>query len=135
MSSLMICAAGIGLLLSASLLQLQGLLTPMTFMVLVGLGLYLPYVAIHTTVLERFIALTREKGNLGYLMALVDSSGYLGYMIVLLVRKCFKFEGNFLHFFIVASIVAGTISLSSLGWSAIHYRTHFAQGRHNKKIA
>jgi hypothetical protein len=97
----------------------------MTFMVLVGLGLYMPYVAIHTTVLERFIALTREKGNLGYLMALVDSSGYFGYVIVLLVRKFVKFEGNILQFFLVACFIAGTIALLSIGWSGIHYRTHF----------
>lgn len=124
-SSLSICAMGILLLLSACYLQTQKSLDPMTFMVLVGLGLYMPYVAIHTTVLERFIALTREKGNLGYLMALVDSSGYFGYVIVLLVRKFVRFEGNILQFFIVACFVAGTISLLSIGWSGIHYRIHF----------
>ena len=124
-SSLSICAIGILLLLSSCYLQSQKMLDPLTFMVLVGLGLYMPYVAIHTTVLERFIALTREKGNLGYLMALVDSSGYFGYVIVLLVRKFVKFEGNILQFFIVACFIAGTISLVSIGWSAIHYRSHF----------
>ena len=124
-SSLSICALGILLLLSTCTMQTQKMLDPMTFMVLVGLGLYMPYVAIHTTVLERFIALTREKGNLGYLMALVDSSGYFGYVIVLLVRKFVKFEGNILQFFILACFVAGTISLLSIGWSAIHYRSHF----------
>lgn len=124
-SSLSICAAGILLLISACYLQMQQALTPMTFMVLVGLGLYMPYVAIHTTVLERFIALTREKGNLGYLMALVDSSGYLGYVIVLLVRKMIKLEGNILQFFIGACLIAGVISLASLSWSAWHYATRF----------
>jgi hypothetical protein len=94
-------------------------------MVLVGLGLYMPYVAIHTTVLERFIALTGEKGNLGYLMALVDASGYFGYVMVLLTRKFVQFEGNVLQFFIVACYVAGGVSLLSLGWSAVHYRSHF----------
>jgi len=123
-SSLWICAAGILLLMVACYWQIQKSLDPFTFMVLVGLGLYMPYVAIHTTVLERFIALTREKGNLGFLMALVDSSGYFGYVIVLLVRKFVKFEGNILQFFIVACFIAGTIQLLSLGWSAMHYRSH-----------
>ena len=71
-------------------------------------GLYMPYVAIHTTVLERFIALTRERGNLGYLMALVDSTGYFGYVVVLLVRKLVRFEGNILQFFIVACVIGGS---------------------------
>ncbi len=125
LSSLSICAFGIVLLLATCYLQTQKILDPLTFMVLVGLGMYMPYVAIHTTVLERFIALTREKGNLGYLMALVDSSGYFGYVLVLLVRKFVNFEGNILQFFIVACLVAGTISLLSISWSAIHYRSHF----------
>ena len=124
-SSLSICASGLLLLLCACYLQTQKALDPLSFMVMVGLGLYMPYVAIHTTVLERFIALTRERGNLGYLMALVDSCGYFGYVIVLLVRKLIKLEGNILQFFITACVIAGTISLMSIGWSAMHYRTHF----------
>ena len=52
-------------------------------MVLMGLGLYLPYVAIHTTVFERLIAMTRERGNLGFLMYLADAVGYLGYAVVM----------------------------------------------------
>lgn len=126
LSSLSICAAGVLLMLSACFLQSYRMLDPLTFMVLVGLGLYMPYVAIHTTVLERFIALTREKGNLGYLMALVDSTGYFGYVMVLLARKFVKFEGNILQFFIVACTIAGGISLLSIAWSAIHYRVRFS---------
>ena len=107
----------------------------MTFMVLVGLGLYMPYVAIHTTVLERFIALTRERGNLGYLMALVDSTGYFGYVLVLLMRKLVKFEGNILQFFIVACAAAGIISLIAIGWSALHYRTNFRSQQNARPLA
>ena len=58
-----------------------GLLDGFAFMVLVGIGLYLPYVAIHTTIFERLIAMTRDRGNLGYLMYLADAFGYLGYPI------------------------------------------------------
>jgi hypothetical protein len=56
-------------------------------MVLVGAGLYLPYVAVHTTVFERLIALTRDRGNLGFLMYLVDSIGYMAYVVVLFLPK------------------------------------------------
>ena len=53
-------------------------------MVLHGLGLYLPYVAVHTTIFERLIAMTRDRGNIGYLMYLADAFGYLGYVVVML---------------------------------------------------
>ena len=133
LSSLFICALGIVLLLVACFFQSKKTLDPFAFMVLVGLGLYLPYVAIHTTVLERFIAITRERGNLGYLMALVDSTGYFGYVVVLLVRKLIPFEGNILQFFITACVTAGTICLASICWSAIHYKTHFRSKQINLK--
>jgi len=54
------------------------------FMVLIGLGLYLPYVAVHTTIFERLIAMTGDRGNMGFLMYLADSFGYLGYVTVML---------------------------------------------------
>src|SRR5262249_44963276 len=64
-----------------------GLLGGFSFMVLAGLGLYLPYVAVHTTIFERLIAVTRDRGNLGYLMYLADAFGYLGYVAVMLARN------------------------------------------------
>ncbi len=85
---------------------LTGRLSGFSFMVLVGLGLYLPYVAVHTTVFERMIALTRDRGNLGYLMYLADAFGYLGYVAVLLAIKAFSIKVGFLHFFTTACLVA-----------------------------
>ncbi len=53
-------------------------------MVLFGLGLYLPYVTVHTTVFERLLAMTREKGTIAFLLTLADSAGYLGYIGVMI---------------------------------------------------
>jgi hypothetical protein len=82
-----------------------GRLGDFTFMVLVGVGLYLPYVAVHTTLFERLIALTRDPGNLGYLMCLADAVGYLGYVAVMLARNAVRVEGRFLDFFATACLV------------------------------
>ena len=65
-------------------------------MVLIGLGFYLPYVAIHTTVFERLLAMTRDRGNIGFLMYVADSIGYLGYVIVMLARNASHREADFL---------------------------------------
>jgi hypothetical protein len=101
-------AIGGVLLIGASLLGLRaGLLSPFTFMVLHGLGLYLPYIAVHTTIFERLIAMTRDRGNIGYLMYLVDAFGYLGYVAVLIARNFFGTGESFLSFFITLSWVVG----------------------------
>jgi hypothetical protein len=85
-----------------------GALSPFAFMVLNGIGLYLPYLAVHTTIFERLIALTRDRGNIGYLMYLADSFGYFGYVGVLLVRNALGHSENFLAFFLTLSwVLAG----------------------------
>jgi hypothetical protein len=85
-----------------------GMLSPFTFMVLHGVGLYLPYIAVHTTIFERLIAMTRDRGNIGYLMTLADSFGYLGYVVVLLARNLLAPTEDFLSFFLALSwIIAG----------------------------
>lgn len=86
-TSIGICAAGFGCIAAALLLLGAGAISPFPFMVLTGLGLYLPYVAVHTTVFERLLAWTRDKGNLGFLMYLADASGYLGYVALLIVKS------------------------------------------------
>lgn len=93
-------------LIGVALLGLrEGWLGGFAFMVLIGLGLYIPYVAVHTTIFERLIAMTRDRGNIGYLMYLADAIGYLGYVGVMLVRSFFSVQGQLLDFFMVASVV------------------------------
>ena len=84
--SLLICLAGFGLMASGLVLQQRGLIDGFPFMVLTGLGLYLPYVIIHTTVFERLLALSREPGTIAFLMYVADAFGYLGYVVVMLGR-------------------------------------------------
>lgn len=84
-TSLVISLAGFALIGFA--ITQSEVLSPVSFMVLIGAGLYLPYVAVHTTIFERLIALTRDRGNMGFLMYIVDSLGYLAYVIVLFLPK------------------------------------------------
>ncbi len=97
------------MLLGAALLGFRaGMLSPLAFMVLHGLGVFLPYVVFHTTVFERLIALTRDRGNIGYLMYLADAFGYLGVVCVLLAKNLFAPPSDFLDFFVAATwIVTG----------------------------
>jgi hypothetical protein len=124
-ASLGVCAGGLGLIIAALLGWQNGQVSPFWFMVLMGLGLYLPYVAMHTTVFERFLAMTRERGNLGFLMYVADSIGYLGVVGVLLARNWFQVSGNFVQFFVFTSWVAVGFSVLclALSWSYFIRRT------------
>ena len=101
--------------LAALFCQEHHLLPPFVFMVALGLGIYLPYVAVHTTIFERLIALTRDRGNIGYLIYLADAAGYLGYAVVMLLKSAFPSEPAFLPFFLGLSacvLLAALIALS-----------------------
>jgi hypothetical protein len=102
--------AGLALALGGAVLVMAalgglwlGVLSPFAFMVLHGLGLYLPYIAVHTTLFERLIAMTRDRGNIAYLMTLADAFGYLGLVVVLLGRNAIGPGKDFLPFFIALS--------------------------------
>jgi hypothetical protein len=97
--SLAVCLGGITLMGLAVAGWNRGWCSGFEFMVLVGTGLYLPYVATHTTIFERFLAITPERGNLGFLMYVADAIGYLGYVAVMVSRQMWTSEGNFAEFF------------------------------------
>ena len=92
------------------------------FMVLLGLGMYVPYVAVHTTVFERLIALTRDRGNIGYLMYLADAFGYLGYVAVMLGKQIWPVKAGFLDFFTTLTLWAAGASILSIGSAMVFFR-------------
>ncbi len=124
--SLALAVAG-SVLLIVALLGLQtAALSPFAFMVLHGVGLYLPYIAVHTTVFERLMAMTRDRGNIGYLMYLADAFGYLGYVMVLLARNSVGPPEDFLAFFVPLSWVIAIASAAVLVPCWYYFVTHAA---------
>jgi len=99
-----------------------GYLGAFAFMVLVGIGLYLPYVAVHTTIFERLIALTRDRGNLGYLMYLADSVGYLGYIVFMMTARFLDAKTNFLRLFEIASVCMAVVAFAGIVFSGVYFR-------------
>jgi len=117
-TSLGLSIGGFGLLLLASWGLGHGL-DGYWFMVLVGLGVYIPYVQIHTTVFERLIAMTRDQGNIGYLMYLVDTVGYMGYVLLMFSKNHLAPEGGYLAFyqnFLFVCCFLGIVSLAVSAW-------------------
>jgi hypothetical protein len=113
-TGLLLCIGGL-LLGLASLWAYRGqVLPPFAFMVLLGAGMYVPYVAVHTTIFERLIALTRERANVGFFMYLADAIGYLGYVGVMLGHGLFPEKEAFLGFFLTAATILLATALLAL---------------------
>jgi hypothetical protein len=123
----MMCAAFV-LVLIATLLKIADACSPFVFMVTAGVGLYVPYVAFHTTIFERLVASARMPSNLGFLMYMADSIGYLGYAMVISVRTGLQETGTLLPFFQWSVILASSTSILSL-LAALIYFGHALTGK------
>ncbi len=118
---LFICLLGFILTLIAVIGLQVNFLSGFWFMVLVGLGLYLPYVVVHTTIFERLLAMTREKGNCGYLMYLADAIGYLGYVAVIISNSFVSKQISVLNLFVIMVSLISVISCVLVVFAWIYF--------------
>ncbi len=109
---ILLMAAGLALVGGAVWLQSRGHVSAFPFMVACGVGLYVPYVAFHTTVFERLVAASRRPANLGFLMYLADAIGYLGYAVIMVIKTLSPTYDKWLHIFRVSSL--GMVACSIL---------------------
>ena len=121
LSSIGLVAAGFTIILGTIAGYASGGLSPMTFMVLLGLGMYIPYVIFHTTVFERMIATFRETGTIGYLMYLADALGYLGYVAVMILRSTITNEADFLGLMVWSAVSVSLVSLVIAAILAVYF--------------
>lgn len=114
-AGLWLSGSGLGIVILSLLGRQTGLLDPFLFIVVIGFGLYLPYIAIHATVFERLIAYTREKATIGYLMYVADAVSYAALVGVFLLKNFGKADAaQVLPFFLGLSwlvAIAGILML------------------------
>lgn len=97
------------IVLSTTWLFQQGQLNPAIWMIAVGFGMYLPYIAYHTVLFERWIAHFHYVSNIAFLMYIADSFGYLGSVGVMLFQNFFFAELSWLSFFVEISYGMGIL--------------------------
>jgi MFS family permease len=114
---------GIGFLLAglSTLAFLNQSLAPLWWMMIVGLGLYMVYIPFNAVFFERLIATFRYAGNVGFLIYLADSFGYVGSVGVLFSKEIFKVQLNWVTFFSNSVIALSAVGLISTLFSAIYF--------------
>ena len=109
-----------------TLLYMQQLTSLYSWMLLVGLGLYMVYIPFNSILFDRFIAAFRFAGNVGFLIYLADSFGYLGSVGVLLIKTILKVEANWLQFYQQLVLVTGLVGLAGTITSLLYFRRKYA---------
>jgi hypothetical protein len=133
--AILVSSFGFAMVAAAILLRIPAQLNGFAFMVLIGLGLYLPYVAVHTTIFERLIAMTKDQGNIGYLLYLADAFGYLAYVLVMFGKGYLSKDMIHLDFFsnIGIWIVCLGLVCTLCGWVLlIHSSSPVSDSRDSK---
>ncbi len=118
----------IGFLLAgaSTLLFKANLIEPIWWMTLVGLGLYMVYIPFNAVFFDRLISTFKYASNVGFLIYIADSFGYVGSIGVLLSKEVFKVQLNWVTFFsqsvIILSIIGSLLTLFSLYYFTRKYR-------------
>ena len=104
----------------------RGLLRPEFWFIAVGLGMYVPYIAYNVMVFERLIAVTRHESNIGFLMYIADSFGYLGSVALMLFFDYGIQELSWLDFFIRFSYAMSLGCIVLIGGSMLYFHHKLA---------
>lgn len=99
----------------------KGFVAPIWWMTLVGLGLYMVYIPFNSVFFERMIAAFRFTGNVGFLIYLADSFGYLGSVSVLLSKEIFKVKLNWVEFFSNSVMVLSVVGVMITVYAAWYF--------------
>ena len=108
-------------------------LSPVVWLFIQSLCLYLAYLCFQTIFFDRFIACFRIRGNVGFFIVLIDFIGYLGTVIVLAVKEFLNPDINWLSFY---NQLAGYVGLgcSVLFVGAWVYLYRQAKRRASEKV-
>jgi MFS-type transporter involved in bile tolerance (Atg22 family) len=128
-----LCIIG-GCLLIGMSTYLYGLkiIGPVSWMTMAGLGLYLGYVPYNAIFFERMIATFHYKSNIGFIIYVSDSIGYMGSCALLLVKEFGRPNISWGEFFKEGVVFVAVIG----GVSAVLSLLYFLQSaqKQNKKL-
>lgn len=90
-----------GVCVAVSTLGFQaGNISPISWMILSGFGLYVGYIPFQGLFFDRMIATFRINGNVGFLIYVADAFGYIGSVLILLYKNFGRGEISYFSFFL-----------------------------------
>ncbi|HVX50085.1 MAG TPA: DUF5690 family protein, partial [Chitinophagaceae bacterium] len=120
-----IIIGGYILALTATALFLYHAISPVLWMTAVGTGLYLSYVPFNALYYERMIASYRLSANVGFLMYVSDSFGYLGSVVLLLVKELVGIKLSWLNFFTYIVIIICCIGIVGTFIALLYFKQKY----------
>lgn len=99
--------------------------SPIAWMTLVGLGLYMVYIPFNAIFFDRLISTFKYASNVGFLIYIADAFGYVGSIGVLLSKEIFKVKLNWVTFFSDSVILLSVIGILLTFYSLYYFSKKF----------
>lgn len=122
-----IILAGMALIGFSTYLFERSVIDPFTWMVLIGLGLYLGYVPFNSIFFDRLLATFKYTGTVGFIMYVSDSFGYLASVGILFFKEFGYAKLSWLSFFISGGYFISIAGMLLIGGSLLYF--HFKYKR------
>ena len=123
-----------GVIMSAvsTLLFHYHFITPVWWMLMATTGLYLGYLPFNCMYFERMLSTYKINANVGFVMYIADAFGYLGTVVVLLIKEFITIEYNWVSFF---SFLFYTAAVSGVILIVISLNIHLKLFNYLNKIS
>lgn len=106
-------------------------LSPVTWLFVQSICLYMAYLTFQTIFYDRFIACFKIRGNVGFFIALNDFLGYAGTVIVLVAKEFFSPDINWAEFYNLMAGYTGVICCITFACSFVYLHQRYR--RDNEK--
>ena len=104
-------------------------LSPLVWLFIQSLCLYFSYLSFQTIFFDRFIACFRIRGNVGFFIAMVDSIGYTGTVLVLVFKECFNPNLDWLEFYNTMAGTVGIVCCTAFTVSLFYLMQRYRKGK------
>lgn len=99
-----------------------GIVNPVVWMIVSGFGMYICYVPFNGLYFDRMISTLKINGNVGFLIYIADSFGYLGSVIILLYKNFGYKSLSWLGFFIYLLYILAFLGIIATGVAFTFFR-------------
>lgn len=130
----LIVITGFAIAFISTLLFKQHRLDPVWWMTLTGLGLYMGYIPFNCIFFERLIAVFKYVSNVGFIIYVADSCGYLGSVLVMLFKNFSGVSLSWSQFFMDAVLGVSVTGIVLMIVAAWYFKKRF-ESVNNKSAA
>ena len=106
------------------------LISSVAWIITASAGLYLGYVPYNCFYFERMLAAYKIPGNVGFLIYIADAFGYLGTVVVLLVKEFVHIRYTWVDFFTGMFYVSAALGVMFVLWSSVLFTKIYRKQNH-----